>query len=353
MLSAVFPVENLRPAEQILMNERLIHPLYKPVFLEKQVFFPLKDRPTSDLLPVIKRWGGRIEKVEDKFFPRKIKTRSLKELEKIHGMAFPKSVSIVGDLLLINEIPEESYEKKQVLGEILRENFSVRAVFLKVREVAGLERVAEWERIAGFGDTFTVHKENGFYYALDVSKVFFNPRMGNERARVIKVSKGNELVIDMFSGVGPFSIPLAARCAQVFAIDINPKAVEYLRLNLLINRISERKLVPILGDSRQEVPKLNVKADRIIMNYPEKAVEFLDVAISALKSSGGYIHIYLFECGDNKKEVKKASKLFLARILSGYSKRFKITFIHVIKEVAPRKYMLVADIFAIPRTNAL
>jgi len=345
LLSAVFPVNKLRKAEQILMNHKLLNPRLKPVYLENSVFFPLSEIPSSRIKSLIEKLNGRIEKVDEKFFPRKKRSLSLKELEKRHKIVFPKSVSLIGDILLINEIPEEAVAKRNLIGEILRENFAVRAVFLKVKEISGETRVAQWERIAGFGGTFTVHKENNYYYALDISKVFFNPRMGSERARIIKLCRRQEMIIDMFSGVGPFAIPIAAKCAVVYAIDINKHAIDYLLLNAEINNVSKKKIIAIHGDSRTEVPKINVKVDRIIMNYPERAISFLDVAISALKKEGGFIHLYFFLRERNKKTAIESSRKLLEEILKDYTIEFEIRKIIIVREVAPRKYLLVADMF--------
>jgi tRNA (guanine37-N1)-methyltransferase len=99
-----------------------------------------------------------------------------------------------------------------------------------------------------------------------------------------------EVVIDMFAGIGPFSMMIAkARSPKaVYAIDVNPDAIRFMQENLKMNKV--QTVTPILGDAREEVGKLEM-ADRIIMNLPHNASEYVADALKALKP-GGVIHYY-------------------------------------------------------------
>jgi tRNA (guanine37-N1)-methyltransferase len=102
--------------------------------------------------------------------------------------------------------------------------------------------------------------------------------------------------VDLFAGVGPFAVLIAINSpeAKVYAIDLNADAVELLKENIRLNRV-ESRVYPILGDARQVVSeKLSRAADRVIMNLPEKAAEFVDVACHALKPGGGTVQFYGF-----------------------------------------------------------
>ena len=99
-----------------------------------------------------------------------------------------------------------------------------------------------------------------------------------------------------FAGVGPFSVLIAKKNPEVrvYAVDINPDAVELLKVNARVNRV-ENRVFPILGDARQiTATKLKGSADRVIMNLPETAIEFVDAACQAIKPQGGIIHFYAF-----------------------------------------------------------
>ena len=103
-----------------------------------------------------------------------------------------------------------------------------------------------------------------------------------------------ERVLDMFAGVGPFSILIAKeKEAEVFAVDINPSAVFYLKKNLKRNKVEG--LVSVLeGDIKEIVQSdFDQRFDRIIMNLPSKAINFMPLALKILKENG-VLHFYQF-----------------------------------------------------------
>ena len=330
-------------AEAFLKSKKVLNEEYRPVYLNFKVYFPIKKKISE-----IEKINGYVERVNEDFFPRKPRrVYSLSELEKLYNIQLPKSVSILGDIILLNEIPDKADEK--TVGEIIRSNFGARAVFLKIKETSGDFRIANWKLIAGFGDTFTVHHENNFYFALDPSKVFFNPRMGSERNRVINATNSNETVLDMFAGVGPFSLPIAKKCAKVFAIDINPNAVQFMKINLKLNKVPAEKISILCGDAAKIAPKLERKADRVIMNYPEKAIDFITHAIQSIKLEGGIIHLYTFIRAKNKKNAIYLAKKELDNKIRNHVQTYKILWTGASREVAPRKYMVILDILMKPK----
>ena len=79
-------------------------------------------------------------------------------------------------------------------------------------------RTAGYDILAG-NTTVTLHREFGFAFRLDVSRVFFNTRLAYERMRVIDQTESGERVFVPFCGVGPFAIPAAAKGAAVVAVE--------------------------------------------------------------------------------------------------------------------------------------
>jgi tRNA (guanine37-N1)-methyltransferase len=127
-------------------------------------------------------------------------------------------------------------------------------------------------------------------FKMDLGRVFFSPRLATERDNVSKQVQPGEVVMDMFAGIGPFSIMIAKSRSPkvVYAIDMNPAAIEFMKENIALNRV--QGIEPILGDARDEVKKLE-KADRIIMNLPHDASNYVPDALGALRP-GGIIHYY-------------------------------------------------------------
>ena len=173
------------------------------------------------------------------------------------------------------------------------------------------------EVVAGENRTETVHREHGCSYKLDVSAAYFSPRLGTERMRVASQVSPGERVLVLFAGVGPYAILIAKKRkpSEVVAVELNPKACEYMRWNVSKNKVDVKV---VCGDARTETPKLG-SFDRIIMPLPKDAGDFLDVVFPAVKS-GGVIHFYTFahDTQEAKAVVKeKAEKLGLkTKVLS-------------------------------------
>src|SRR5438552_14740080 len=144
--------------------------------------------------------------------------------------------------------------------------------------------------------THTTHKTYGCLFGVDLSKAFFSPRLSTEHQRVVQMVEKGERVVDMFAGVGPFSILIAKKVGdvRVDAIDANPQAVELLQENVRANKVEEKVHVH-LGNAREVIRKeLTQIASRVIMNHPSASKEFIKAACDALRPSGGVIHYYTF-----------------------------------------------------------
>jgi tRNA (guanine37-N1)-methyltransferase len=118
--------------------------------------------------------------------------------------------------------------------------------------------------------TETIHKENGIRLKIDINKAYFSPRLQTERQRVIEQVKPGETVIDMFCGVGPYSIAIAKKAREVYAIDHNPAAIKLLKENIKLNKVTNVKALK--GDALELIKTLP-KADRIIMNLQDRTIK--------------------------------------------------------------------------------
>jgi tRNA (guanine37-N1)-methyltransferase len=233
-------------------------------------------------------------------------TRSYRELLELPDdlmELLPSSFDVIGYIAII-KFPDELQEHKKAIGEaLLSANKTLKTVATDLG-VEGEERIRNLRIIAGEENTETIHREHGTELITDPSKVYFSPRLATERYRISQMVGEGEIVLDMFCGVGPFSIIIAKSkdVEKVYAIDINEKAIEYLKKN--IERNKAENVVPMQGDSKDIVPTLGM-VDRIIMNLPHSAFEFLSIAFSRIKS-GGTIHYYeVLENDDKKKRFEE------------------------------------------------
>jgi tRNA (guanine37-N1)-methyltransferase len=265
------------------------------------IYLPLIRQPEKTELLTMKAQLPEFELATHVFTKKKQQRKTLLQILENqlppHLLAsLPRALDIIGDIAII-EIPPELKTHERLIGEaILATHRNVRTVLAKVGAVSGTYRLREFEIIAGEPKTATIHRENGCQYHVDVAKAYFSPRLSHEHSRVASLVQKGETVVDLFAGVGPFSVLIAKKNAdaRVYAVDINPEAIEFLKENIRLNRV-ENRVVPILGDAKQATEKrLLGVADRVIMNLPEKATEFIDAACRAIKPSGGTVHYYAF-----------------------------------------------------------
>jgi tRNA (guanine37-N1)-methyltransferase len=257
--------------------------------------------------------------------------------------SLPHSIDFIGDIAVVEIVPElESY--KQVIGEaILEANKRVKTVLAKSGAVSGAYRLRPFETIGGHAKTKTIHREYGCIFHVDLARAYFSPRLSYEHSRVASLVRPNETIVDMFAGVGPFSILIARKHedVSVHAIDVNPGAFEYLKKNVLANRVMAR-VKPLLGDARQTVnEKLKGVADRVIMNLPEKAIEYIDVACMATLPEGGVIHYYEFSNMPNPLETAK--NRFSEAVTQTDRDLVKITATRIVRGISPFTYQVVID----------
>ena len=205
----------------------------------------------------------------------------------------PGAYELIGDIAIIDQYEENVMD----IATVLLQHKNIRTVFQAASAVLGEYRTRELFFIAGEKKSETIYRENGCRYLLDVRKVYFTPRLSTERMRIAGQVKEGEKVVDMFAGIGPFSILIAKRfpLSHVITIDKNPVAIKYLRENAKLNRIKNIEIKE--GDSREKVAGIS-DADHIIMNLPHNAIEFIDAALGIIKR-GGIIHFYAISHEDD------------------------------------------------------
>jgi tRNA (guanine37-N1)-methyltransferase len=176
---------------------------------------------------------------------------------------------LVGGIAIMQDHDSDGAEK------ILQSRPSLHTILFASSEVCGEYRTREFE----YGHRFTV----------DLSKAYFSARLSSERQRILEQVTGNEMILDMFAGVGPFALTLAARATLVVASDINPQAIILMLENCARNRTEN--VLPVLADAHHLSGTIPWRFDRIVMNLPLSGTEFLPDAFRLCKA-GGTIHFY-------------------------------------------------------------
>ena len=248
----------------------------------------------------------------------------------------------IGDIIVIR-IPDSLLPKKKIIGETLLQNVRpARSVFYKSSDVEGDFRTRNLEVIAGEDNTQTEYKEFGCRFKVDVEKAFFSPRLSTERNRIADLVQDGEVVINMFGGVGMFSIVAAKKKkCTVYNIDLNPHAAKLCEENIRLNKKLAGTVISIQGDAAQIIKEqLQNKGDRTLMLLPERSDEFLESAISATKS-GGIIHYYSHQHADKRQDAVEVSKQHYLQVTPVKS---EVLGGRMVRAVGPRYYQTVVDV---------
>jgi len=202
----------------------------------------------------------------------------------------PGSWAVVGSVVLVD--PGDCPRPGE-LGDALLALHSEADTVLARAGIDGEHREPAVDVLAGEGDTRTVHREHGTTYALDLARVMFSPGNKAERARMGELVSEGERILDMFAGIGYFTLPMARAGAHVTAVERNPVAFEFLVENVVRNGV-ETQIETYRADCRDVVAGgLEAETfafDRVVMGYYD-AHEYLDSALAAL-SPGGWLHMH-------------------------------------------------------------
>lgn len=267
---------------------------------------------------------------------------SSEELGKVYN-----SFDIVGDIAIIRLPSASSVVAQTVADAIMSRHKDVKTVLLQASPVSGDLRLRRLTHITGQNKTRTVHREFGCSFSVDVTKCYFSPRLSHERMRIATRVEPDETVVNMFAGVGCYSIMIAkhAKPRKVFSIDVSPASIQFMQENIRLNRVYG-KVIPLLGDSKELIHnRLQRVADRVLMPLPEKALEYLPCALSALKASGGWIHYYDFEHAKKTESLVDKAKSKMAEALGVLGVNFDVPFIHVVRSTGPNWFQFVADVY--------
>ena len=263
----------------------------------------------------------------------------------------------IGHVVIVR-VPDGLRHRRAEIGSALLAAVKpARAVYAQSSDVSGEHRTRGLELIAGADEPVTVYVEHGCRIEVDVREAFFSPRLSTERQRVAAAVSDGETVLNMFGGVGAFSIVAAmARRCTVYSVDVNPAAARLCESN--VSRNAKRMagtVVSVLGDAREVAAsmfgagggggrggageKKPLWADRTLMLLPERSDEFLGDAVGAT-ADGGTIHYYAHVHADKKAGAPAEAE---RRFRAASPVRAEVACSRVVRAVGPRYYQAVVD----------
>jgi tRNA (guanine37-N1)-methyltransferase len=272
--------------------------------------------------------------------------KELVKIPKLLQEELPTSYDVVGDIILL-KLPKSLVDYQNEIGKALLETYPHIRTVCAVSPVSGELRTREVSIIAGEQRTLTTHVEYGLSFDVDVAGTYFSPRLASERRRVASQVQPGETVVDMFAGVGPFSIMIAryGNPRIVYAIDKNSEAVRLARQNAKKNHVLDKVEVLCADavDVRRLIPGF---ADRIIMNLPFSAFRFFPAALS-IAADNSIIHYYdIMREEETQVRIEALEKTAKEQgfVLSNVTAR-------KIKSYTPREFYIGIDITARRRAD--
>ncbi|CAK9863736.1 unnamed protein product [Sphagnum jensenii] len=273
------------------------------------------------------------------------------------GMTVPTAYESVGHIAHLN-LREEHLPFRHIIAQVVLDKNKprIRTVVNKTDAIHSKYRTMQLELLAGNSSLVTTVVEHGLSFRLDLASVYWNSRLATERQRLITSFDPNDIVCDVFAGVGPIAVTAAKKVKYVYANDLNPSAIAYLHRNLVANRLTHK--VDIFNKDGREFVRGLLEGIRpicftqVVMNLPLDAVEFLDVFVGAFSRDFWEtrtlpkIHVYGFsKATDPELDYSKRIGDILGEVPHPL-------FIHRVRLVAPGKWMLCAS-FRLPAQIAL
>jgi len=193
------------------------------------------------------------------------------------------------DFAVILNLKEDLHEYSKLIGDTLLDLLPyVKSVWLRKGKISGkFRKPTGLIHICGIEDTEVEHRENNIKYKFDFTKIMFAKGNVSERKYLPELVQKGEIIVDMFAGIGYFSLAIAKFSSpkMIYSVELNPESFKYLVKNIGINKL-DQKITPISGDSAIEVPKLSergIKADRIIMGVFPAPYDFIKPASTVIK----------------------------------------------------------------------
>src|SRR5207245_377671 len=200
-------------------------------------------------------------------------------------------IDVIGDLAIV-KFSRGPVQVRELVGEkILSEMSNGKGGFEQEGGIEGEYRLRKLRHLAGERRTTTLHKENGCRFLVDIAKVYYSPRLSTERLAVAMMVRDGERVLNMFAGVGPFSITIARmRSASVTSCESNKDAYRLHLENNMMNKVAGG-ITTINADAGTLPSRLEGKFDRSLMPHHSRADRYHDAALGRV-ADGGVIHYY-------------------------------------------------------------
>lgn len=278
-------------------------------------------------------------------FKSKLQEELESELNEKELDLLPSGFQTVGKVIII-KLKSELLEKRKLIADTYLKLLPyIRSVYINRGKIEGEYRTPEQiEYLAGEKDPIVLHKEHGVKYKFDITKIMFSQGNLKERKHLASLVKNQEVIVDMFAGIGYFSLPMAvlSNPSRIFSIEFNPIAFRFLVENVKLNNV-DKKVIPLHGDCKVEAPRLasqGIEADRIVMGVFPAPKGYIEEALKLTKKSGTIIHYEGIVDGEHELKLYNEFK----NIAENSDIKTNLLDSRFIKSYGPNLYHCVNDI---------
>jgi tRNA wybutosine-synthesizing protein 2 len=240
--------------------------------------------------------------------------------------------------VLVLKLPRELQEHKAEVARAYAEALEVKTVLQDISGSRGVLREPTTELLLG-ETTETIHTENYVRYCFDAASIMFSSGNMAERIRMGKAVERGETVVDMFAGIGYFTLQMAVHGhpKMVHACELNPLSYRYLVQNIALNKVG-RMVRPLEGDCRAVAPE--GVADRIVMGHFDSA-DFIPKALRVLGPEGGVMHVH---CLCQKDRIPKDAWAKVSLKAEECGKNARLLHCEKVKSFKPGVWHIVLDV---------
>jgi len=280
-IALIVPSERAEEARILASEAGLLDNSVHPLRLEGEIAWPLLSEIDCNYgRTQIMRFDSR-EKIDP----------HARLAEALQGMTPPSRWQILEDLVLLpqDSLPDGDEGTWQAVAKAL----NCRRVARQAEVDPGPMRSSRIEMLLGnYG--WVNHQENGVRYVFDASKVMFSSGNITERRRMGEVDAAGEVVVDLYAGIGYYTLPLIcnAGVSKVHACEMNPHSIDALTKGLIANMVGDRCLIQ-RGDNQETAPMLKDCADRVILGLLPSSKKAWPLAVNCLKPEGGILHVHM------------------------------------------------------------
>ena len=186
-----------------------------------------------------------------------------------------------GEIMVIFVVNREEivkeYKFNQLLESVKKLNENIKGVFVNINSSSTNEILGD-KTIKISGEDYITDFIGTYRYFISPKSFFqVNTLQAEVLYNTLKENlelNGNEVIFDLYSGVGSIGIFLSDKVSKIYGIEIEKTAVEMANLNLKINDVKNAEYIAgSVEDKIEEFEKRNIAPDVIVVDPPRKGLD--------------------------------------------------------------------------------